>query len=73
MTPCTAAGESPFSLVYGLVYVVDVVIPIDIGIPNLRTKLAWPSKAVNDQMMTKNLKLLGEKRNKAFVHLAHYH
>lgn len=69
MTPCKASCELPFSLVYA----VDAVIPTDIGIPNLRTELAWHNKALNDQMMTKNLDSLGEKRNKAFVQLAHYH
>lgn len=50
MTPRIVTSESPFSLVYG----VDAMIPTDIEMPNLRTELAWPNEAVNDQMMTEN-------------------
>lgn len=64
-----AIGESPFSLVYG----VDAVILVDIGMPYLRTKLTWPNKAMNDQMMTESLDLLEERRSKALIRLAQYY
>lgn len=33
---------------FSLVYIVDAVIPADIRVTNLITKLAWPNESIND-------------------------
>ncbi|GJU80756.1 hypothetical protein Tco_1283121 [Tanacetum coccineum] len=54
-------GETPFSLTYG----VEAVIPVEIGMPTLRT--AEVDMIKNDEALGVNLDLLKEKREQAAI------
>ena len=65
-TPRRSTGETPFSMSYGA----EVVIPIEIGFPTLRTQTFKPND--NDRLLEKSLDLLEERRENAMVQLAYY-
>uniref|UniRef100_A0A2N9I314 Reverse transcriptase domain-containing protein n=1 Tax=Fagus sylvatica TaxID=28930 RepID=A0A2N9I314_FAGSY len=65
-TPRRSTGETPFSLAYGS----EAVIPLEIGLPTLRT-LEWePTR--NDLAQSQALDLLEERREQAMIRLASY-
>ena len=53
-TSCRSIGEIPFSMTYGA----EVVIPLEIGFPTLRTSSFDPSN--NDKLLGKSLDLIEE-------------
>lgn len=53
-----------------MTYGSEVVIPLGIGFPTLRTSQFDPDE--NDQLLQKSLDLIDEKREVAMVQLAHY-
>ncbi|GKA93271.1 reverse transcriptase domain-containing protein [Tanacetum coccineum] len=57
-------GETPFSLTYGT----EAVIPLEIGMPTMRT--AEVDMIKNDEALEINLDLLEEKREQAAIHAA---
>lgn len=57
---------------FSLVYIVDAVIPTDIRVTNLITKLAWPNESINDQMMADHHDLIKKEREQALIRLAYY-
>ena len=65
-TPRKSTGETPFSMSYGA----EVVIPIEMGFPMLRTQSFNPSH--NDELLEKSLDLIEERRESAIVQLAYY-
>ncbi|XP_038687612.1 uncharacterized protein LOC119987002 [Tripterygium wilfordii] len=65
-TPRRSTGESPFVLAYGT----EAVIPLEIGLPTLRTQVF--EEGNNDLAMERNLDLLQERRDRAMVRLAAY-
>ena len=58
-------GESPFALTYGI----DVIIPTEIGMPTIRTKI--PEEA-NTEAVVKDLDTDDELREVAAIHIASY-
>ena len=58
--------KTPFSMSYGA----EVVIPIEIGFPTLRTQSFNPSN--NDELLGRSLDLIEERRESAMVQLAYY-
>jgi hypothetical protein len=66
ITPRRSMGETSFSLAYGL----EAVIPLEIGLPTLRT-LEWePTR--NDLAQSQALDLLEEMREQTMIRLASY-
>uniref|UniRef100_A0A2N9IX95 Uncharacterized protein n=1 Tax=Fagus sylvatica TaxID=28930 RepID=A0A2N9IX95_FAGSY len=65
-TPRRSTGETPFSLVYGS----EAVIPLEIGLPTLRTSEWDPTR--NDLAQSQALDLLEERREQAMIRLASY-
>ena len=65
-TPRRSTGETPFSMSYGA----EVVIPIEIDFPTLRTQTFNPKD--NDRLLERSLDLLEERRENAMVQLAYY-
>uniref|UniRef100_A0A2N9HLQ7 Integrase catalytic domain-containing protein n=1 Tax=Fagus sylvatica TaxID=28930 RepID=A0A2N9HLQ7_FAGSY len=65
-TPRRSTGETPFSLAYGL----EAVIPLEIGLPTLRTSEWEPTR--NDLAQSQALDLLEERREQAMIRLASY-
>ena len=65
-TPCRSTGETPFSMTYGA----EAVIPVDIGLPTLRTSSFTSSN--NDGLLSKSLDLIEEQRENAMVQFAYY-
>ena len=61
-----STGKTPFSMTYGI----EVVIPLEIGFPMLRTSSFTPSS--NDGLLEKGLDLVEERRENAMVQLAYY-
>ncbi|KAI5317943.1 hypothetical protein L3X38_037650 [Prunus dulcis] len=59
-------GESPFSLVYGT----EAVIPIEIGLPTVRTLVVESND--NEQQLAHNLDMLEEQQEAAALRLANY-
>ena len=59
-------GETPFALAYG----VEVVIPLEIELPTIRTT-KFDSK-VNEANLMKDLHLLEERHDMAVIRLASY-
>ncbi|GKA46162.1 hypothetical protein Tco_0738958 [Tanacetum coccineum] len=59
--PMACNGETPFSLTYGT----EAVIPVEIGMPTLRT--AEVDMIKNDEALEINLDLLEEKREQAAI------
>ena len=64
--PRRSTGEAPFSLIYGA----EAVIPLETGFLTTRTSSFNPKD--NDEQLTRNLDLIGEKREDAMVQLAYY-
>ncbi|XP_038693764.1 uncharacterized protein LOC119991491 [Tripterygium wilfordii] len=65
-TPRRSTGQTPFSLAYGM----EAVIPLEIGLPSIRT-LAL-ERGENDNALAVSLDLLEEKREQAALKLASY-
>jgi transposase InsO family protein len=65
-TPRRSMGETPFSLAYGS----EAVIPLEIGLPTLRTSEWEPTR--NDLAQSQALDLLEERREQAMIRLASY-
>uniref|UniRef100_A0A2N9I374 Integrase catalytic domain-containing protein n=1 Tax=Fagus sylvatica TaxID=28930 RepID=A0A2N9I374_FAGSY len=65
-TPRRSTGETPFSLAYGS----EAVIPLEIGLPTLRTSEWEPTR--NDLAQSQALDLLEERREQAMIRLASY-
>uniref|UniRef100_A0A2N9GN13 Integrase catalytic domain-containing protein n=1 Tax=Fagus sylvatica TaxID=28930 RepID=A0A2N9GN13_FAGSY len=65
-TPRRSTGETPFSLAYGS----EAVIPLEIGLPTLRTSEWEPTR--NDMAQSQALDLLEERREQAMIRLASY-
>ena len=59
--PRLSTGETPFSMTYG----VEVVIPLEIGFPTLRTNAFTPNG--NNGLLEKSLDLIEERRESAMV------
>ena len=64
--PQRLTGETPFSLAYGS----DAIIPLEIGLPTLRTSEWEPTR--NDLAQSQALDLLEERRKQAMIRLASY-
>uniref|UniRef100_A0A2N9I6X9 Integrase catalytic domain-containing protein n=1 Tax=Fagus sylvatica TaxID=28930 RepID=A0A2N9I6X9_FAGSY len=64
--PRRSTGETPFSLAYGS----EAVIPLEIGLPTLRTSEWEPTR--NDMAQSQALDLLEERREQAMIRLASY-
>jgi hypothetical protein len=62
----SSTGETPFSLTYG----VEAVIPLEIGLPTIRTEYFDP--VANEISLATDLDLAEEKRDLALIHLAAY-
>ena len=60
-TPRRSIEETPFSMIY----VAEVVIPLEIGFPTLRTNSFTLSS--NDGLLEKNLDLIEERRENVMV------
>ena len=65
-TPRRSTGETLFSLAYGS----EAVIPLEIGLPTLRTSEWEPTR--NDQAQSQALDLLEERREQTMIRLASY-
>uniref|UniRef100_A0A2N9GHZ5 RNA-directed DNA polymerase n=1 Tax=Fagus sylvatica TaxID=28930 RepID=A0A2N9GHZ5_FAGSY len=65
-TPRCSTGETPFSLTYG----VEAVIPLEIGLPTIRTEYYDP--VTNETSLATELDLAEERRDSALIHLAAY-
>ena len=66
-TPRRSTGETPFSLAYG----VEAVIPLEVGLPTLRS--AAFDTGLNEQTLAKDLDLIEERREAALIKLTSYH
>ena len=60
-TPRRSIGESPFAMAYGT----EAVIPLEIGIPGIRTQ--GVENGTNDVLLARDLDLLEERREKAAI------
>ena len=65
-TPRSSTGETPFSFTYR----VEVVIPLEIDLPTIRTEYYDP--VTNETSPATDLDLAEEKRDSALIHLAAY-
>ena len=65
-TPRSSTGETPYSLAFGT----EAVIPLETGLPTIRTELM--ESGGNDQALQLSLDLAEEKRERALVRLASY-
>ena len=65
-TPRRSTRETPFSMTYGA----EVVIPLQIGFPTLRTSSFTPSN--NDGRLEKSLDLIEERKENVRVQLMYY-
>ncbi|XP_028073207.1 uncharacterized protein LOC114275383 [Camellia sinensis] len=65
-TPRRSTGETPFSLPYGM----ETVIPLEIGMPTIRSKSFQPD--LNNEAVALELDLAEEKREWALIHIATY-
>jgi hypothetical protein len=65
-TPRRSTRETPFSLTYG----VEAVIPLEIGLPTIRTEYYDP--ITNERSLATDLDLAEERRDSALIHLAAY-
>ena len=65
-TPRRSTGETPFSLAYGS----EAIIPLEIGLPTLRTSEWEPTR--NNLAQSQALDLLEERRDQAMIRLASY-
>uniref|UniRef100_A0A2N9I869 Integrase catalytic domain-containing protein n=1 Tax=Fagus sylvatica TaxID=28930 RepID=A0A2N9I869_FAGSY len=65
-TPRSSTRETPFSLIYG----VEAVIPLEIGLPTIHTEYYDP--ITNETSLATDLNLAEERRDSALIHLATY-
>uniref|UniRef100_A0A2N9GWW3 RNase H type-1 domain-containing protein n=1 Tax=Fagus sylvatica TaxID=28930 RepID=A0A2N9GWW3_FAGSY len=65
-TPRSSTGETPYSLTYG----VEAVIPLEVGLPTLRSEEY--DRDNNELMLAKDLDLAQERRDLAMIRLASY-
>ena len=65
-TPYRSTWRTPFSMTYGF----EAVIPLETGLPTLRTSLFTPDN--NDRLLEKSIDLVEEQREAAVVQLAYY-
>jgi ribonuclease HI len=65
-TPRSSTGETPFSLTYG----VEAVIPLEVGLPTLRSEEY--DQENNELMLAKDMDLAQERRDLAMIRLASY-
>ena len=65
-TPRSSTGETPFSLTYG----VEAVIPLEVGLPTVRSEEYDQDN--NELMLAKDLDLAQERRDLAMIRLASY-
>ena len=65
-TPRRSTSAKPFSLAYGM----EAVIPLEVGLPTLRSELC--DKRQNDVNLARELDLAEEQRDTATIHLAAY-
>jgi ribonuclease HI len=65
-TPRSSTGETPFSLTYG----VEAVIPLEVGLPTLRSEEY--DRENNELMLAKDMDLVQERRDLAMIRLASY-
>ena len=65
-TPRWSTGETLFSLAYGM----EVVIPLEVGLPTIRSENFDPS--LNEEAITLELDLTEERRERALVHIVSY-
>uniref|UniRef100_A0A2N9EM81 Uncharacterized protein n=1 Tax=Fagus sylvatica TaxID=28930 RepID=A0A2N9EM81_FAGSY len=65
-TPRSSTGETPYSLTYG----VEAVIPLEVGLPTLRSKQY--DREDNELMLAKDMDLVQERRDLAMIRLASY-
>ena len=66
ITPRSSTGETPFSLTYG----VEAVIPLEVGLPTLRSEEY--DQENNELMLAKDMELAQERRDLAMIRLASY-
>ena len=65
-TPRRSTGETPFSMTHGA----EIVIPLEIGFPTLKTSSFSPNS--NDNLLERGSNLIEERRENAMVQLAYY-
>uniref|UniRef100_A0A2N9FJ95 Integrase catalytic domain-containing protein n=1 Tax=Fagus sylvatica TaxID=28930 RepID=A0A2N9FJ95_FAGSY len=65
-TPRSSTGETPYSLTYG----VEAVIPLEVGLPTLRSEQY--DQEDNELMLAKDMDLAQERRDLAMIRLASY-
>jgi ribonuclease HI len=65
-TPRSSTGETPYSLTYG----VEAVIPLEVGLPTLRSEQY--DQEDNELMLAKDMDLAQERRDLAMIKLASY-
>ena len=65
-TPRRSTGESRFAMAYGT----EAVIPLEVGIPRIRTQ--GVENGTNDVLLARDLDLLEERRKRAVIQLAAY-
>ena len=66
-TPRRSTGQTPFSLAYG----VEAVIPLEVGLPTIRSAVF--NTGLNDQTLAKDLDLIEERRETTLIKLTGYH
>ncbi|CAL5335299.1 unnamed protein product [Camellia sinensis] len=65
-TPRQSTGETPFALAYGM----EAVIPLEIGMPTIRSESFQPD--LNSEAVALELDLAEERRERALIHIAAY-
>ncbi|XP_028058191.1 uncharacterized protein LOC114262049 [Camellia sinensis] len=65
-TPRRSTGETPYSLTYGM----EAVIPLEVGLPTIRSEIFEP--ADNDEAIAQALDIAEERREAALIRLAAY-
>ncbi|XP_028109536.1 uncharacterized protein LOC114308194 [Camellia sinensis] len=65
-TPRRSTGETPFVLAYGM----EAVIPLEIGMPTIRSESFQPN--LNNEAVALELDLAEERRERALIHIAAY-
>ena len=65
-TPRRSIGETPFALPYGM----EVVIPLEIGMPTIRSESFQPD--LNNEAVSLELDLAEERRERALIHIVAY-
>ncbi|XP_028106474.1 protein NYNRIN-like [Camellia sinensis] len=65
-TPRRSTGKTPFTLAYGM----EAVIPLEIGMPTIRSESFQPD--LNNEAVASELDLAKERRERALVHIAAY-